>query len=405
VNCTKLAPSGYKKESIVTNGKPVAQQAPSRPRLFYIDNLRILLTAQVIVHHLAIGYGGPGGFAYYEDGPISTVSTIVMTLLLGISQAYFMGFFFLISSYFAPPSYDRKGAWPYLKDRLIRLGIPLLFYILVIDPLFSYGLSRNRGYPGSLGEFLRLYLDNYRVLGVGPLWFVEVLLIFSFVYVLWRLLFRPEVPPAPSESKAPRNLAIAGLAVFMGVLTFVMRIWLPVDTPLNFLAFQFPFFVQYITLLVVGVLAYRRNWFESLTVAQGKFWGWTVLVLVLLLPVLFVVGGGMEGDPAQFLGGVRWQSLAYALWEQFMCMAVIVALLVLFRTRLNRQGALAKKLSAASYATYIFHQPVLVVLMIALGGIELDMGLKFVLVAPLAVSLCFLVGYGVKSLPVARRIV
>jgi glucan biosynthesis protein C len=104
------------------------------------------------------------------------------------------------------------------------------------------------------------------------------------------------------------------------------------------------------------------------------------------------------------MGGVRWQSLAFALWEQFMCMAMVVTLLVWFRRRFNRQGPLAKKLSAAAYATYIFHQPVIVLLMLALRGIRLDMGLKWLLVAPVAVSLCFLVGYAVKRLPLARNI-
>ena len=388
----------------MTNEKPVDEKVPSRPRLFYIDNLRILLTSLVVLHHLAIGYGGPGSFAYYERGPISTASTILMTLLLGINQAFFMGFFFLISSYFTPSSYDRKGAWSYLKDRLKRLGIPLLFYILVIDPLFNYGLSRNHGYPGSLRDFLGLMLNDYRALGVGPLWFVEVLLIFAFLYVLWRLFLNPAVTPAPSESKAPSNLAIAGFASVLALLNFVVRIWLSVGT-VNLFGFQFAHFSQYIAMLVVGVLAYRRNWFSGLTDAQGKFWRWIILVLVVLFFVLFVAGGALEGNIDVFMGGLTWQSLALAFWEQFMCLAVIATLLVWFRNRFNRQGPLAKELSGAAYATYIFHQPVIVLLMLALGGIRLDMGLKFVLVAPVAVSLCFLVGFVVKRLPVARRIV
>jgi glucan biosynthesis protein C len=47
----------------MTNEKPVDRQVPSRPRLLYIDNLRILLTILVILHHLAIIYGGSGGDA------------------------------------------------------------------------------------------------------------------------------------------------------------------------------------------------------------------------------------------------------------------------------------------------------------------------------------------------------
>jgi hypothetical protein len=37
-----------------------------------------------------------------------------------------------------PGSYDRKGAGRFLKDRLIRLGIPLAIYSWIIDPLLGY---------------------------------------------------------------------------------------------------------------------------------------------------------------------------------------------------------------------------------------------------------------------------
>ena len=55
-----------------------AEETASKPRLFYVDNLRILLTILVILHHLAIGYGAPGNNIYIEAGEISTLSTILM---------------------------------------------------------------------------------------------------------------------------------------------------------------------------------------------------------------------------------------------------------------------------------------------------------------------------------------
>jgi glucan biosynthesis protein C len=56
-----------------------------------------------------------------------------MTLFVAINQAFFMGFFFTLSSYFRPGSLDRRGAGRYLTDRLKRLGIPMLFYALVLN--------------------------------------------------------------------------------------------------------------------------------------------------------------------------------------------------------------------------------------------------------------------------------
>ena len=392
----------------MTNEKPVDQQVASKPRLLYIDNLRILLTILVILHHLAIGYGAPGNVAYVEAGEISTVSTILMTLFVAINQSFFMGFFFMISSYFTPGSYDRKGPGPYVLDRLKRLGIPLLFYIIVIDPLFKFVLARYQGYPGSLGQFLRLYLQNmldYKSLGVGPLWFVAVLLIFSLVYVLCRLVIRPQATPPPSEGKAPGNLAIAGFALILGLLTFLVRIWIPVGQQFDLLGIQLAHFVQYIAMFIAGIVAYRRNWFSALSVAQAKVWLRIIILLLVLFPVLFVAAGALDGNADVAMGGVTWQSLAYSVWEQFMCMAVVVTLLVWFRIKFNRQGTLARAMSAAAYATYIFHRPTTILMALALQGIKLDLALKFVLVAPLGVALSFLVGYVVKKLPVARDIV
>jgi glucan biosynthesis protein C len=129
----------------------IGTKATARPRLLYIDNLRILLTILVVLHHTAITYGASGDWFFRDPGQISEVSTILMTFFVAINQSYFMGFFFLISSYFTPGSYDRKGAGPYLRDRFIRLGIPLVFYVLVIGALVSYTLAVNlRGFTGSL---------------------------------------------------------------------------------------------------------------------------------------------------------------------------------------------------------------------------------------------------------------
>jgi fucose 4-O-acetylase-like acetyltransferase len=125
-----------------------------RPRLFYIDNLRILLTILVIMHHLAIGYGAPGDWIYNERGPMSDVSTILMTLFLALNQSFFMGVFFMVSSYFSPGSIDRRGSKAFLLDRLKRLGIPLIFYVFVINPLTLYPVERLfGGYTGTLWNY------------------------------------------------------------------------------------------------------------------------------------------------------------------------------------------------------------------------------------------------------------
>jgi len=128
------------------------------------------------------------------------------------------------------------------------------------------------------------------------------------------------------------------------------------------------------------------------------------VVLVALFPVLFVAAGALEGNVDSAMGGFHWESLAYSVWEQFMCMAMVITLLVLFRNRFTGQGGLAKNMSGAAYATYVFHAPTIFLLALILRDIRLDMALKYVLVVPFAVATAFLVGYFIKKLPFARNI-
>ncbi len=155
---------------------------------------------------------------------------------------------------------------------------------------------------------------------------------------------------------------------------------------------------------MVGIIAYRRNWFLGISDAMGKLWLGIAIVCIVLLPIIFVAGGVMEGKVAPFLGGFHWQSLALSVWEQFVCMGMVIGLLVWFRKSLNHQGNLAKALSASVYTVYIIHAPVLVFLALVLRGISLHPLLKFVMIAPLAVALCFLIANFLRQLPLARRI-
>ncbi len=129
----------------------------SKDHLFFVDNLRIALITLVVLHHLSITYGHSGGWYYYEGKP-DELTTILFTIFNIINQAFFMGFFFMISGYFTPGSYERKGTRLFLKDRLYRLGIPILFFLIFIIPLLRYVLAINiKHYKGSLWQFLAQY--------------------------------------------------------------------------------------------------------------------------------------------------------------------------------------------------------------------------------------------------------
>jgi peptidoglycan/LPS O-acetylase OafA/YrhL len=384
-------------------------QATGRDRLRYIDNIRIALITLVVVGHMAITYGAPIGEWYIvEEGEAGTVFSILIALFLGIGASFLLGLFYMISGYFTPRPFDRKGAGPFVLDRLKRLGIPLAFYALVINPLVTYVAAVHGGYERSLWHFVSERTSDLTTASVGPLWFVEGLLIFSIAYALARLVaerFLTSGPSARRPAAVPRNRSMAVFAIALGLVTFVVRIWAPMGwwwEPPHLEPAHFP---QYTAMFVVGLVAYRGDWLARLTVAQARPWRWVALAFIPLFPLLIVAALTPSGEISSAMaGGLTWLSLAYSMWEGVMCVAMSIIVLVWFRSHLNHQGRVARAMSGASYAVYVLHPLVIVPLAIALSGLQMPLALKFVLVTPFAVALCFTVGYYVRKLPLIRNV-
>ena len=85
----------------------------------------------MIVHHATLAFGGGGSWAVSDPNKVG-ITSIILTAFTAVNQSYFMAAFFLLAGYFTPRSLEKKGSGPFLIDRLIRLGIPLLVYSTLI---------------------------------------------------------------------------------------------------------------------------------------------------------------------------------------------------------------------------------------------------------------------------------
>lgn len=371
-------------------------------RLHFVDNIRVFLTVLVILHHLMITYAGTGSW-YYQEGREDAVVEGLGGWFCSINQAYFMGLFLLISACFIPGSYDRKGAGRFVKDRLIRLGIPLLVFSWVINPLFVYwffDVDQRMSFWSFLpGE----YFGGGAIIGQGPLWFVEVLLIFSLVYVVWRLLVPREPLPSVTASPFPRDRMVVLFALGLGVAAALLRIPFAIDAywfaPLNL---QLGFFASYVALFVVGLLAYRRDWLRSLSDKTGRRWLRVAVLMILLWPPT-VIALGATDDDLPLKGGLHWQSPVYALWEAFACVSLCIAVIYLFRRHLDRRGKVAAFLVPNAYTAYLIHAPVIATLAWGLRDLTWYPLLKWALVSLIAVPLCFGLSALIRKIPYTDR--
>lgn len=370
-------------------------KAKKASRLWYVDNLRIFLISLVVLHHLIITYGAPGGW-YYNETEADFPAILFMAAFVATNQAFFMGLFFFISAYFAVPSLNRKGTKRFISERLMRLGIPLLFFFFILNPLTEF-LRNHFIYQN--GDSLGQLIFGGDAYGVGPMWFVEALILFTAFYLLGRSL------NIKTRLTFPQSWKIVAFAIFTGIGQYIIRIWLPVGWSFSFTGFQFPHFLQYIFLFAFGIVAYQNNWLVQISKKIGLKWFGVAQILILLgFPLLFVLGGAGSGSIDKFMGGVTWQSFVYAIWEQLTGVSLILGLLGIFKGNFNQQGKTTMALSQSAYAVYIIHPPVIVGISAVFVSWDFPSLAKFCILAPIALATCFLLSYMVKQLPILKNI-
>ncbi len=373
-------------------------------RVHYIDNIRLFLTILVILHHIMIIYAGSGGWIYQEERE-DVISFALGSWFTSVNHSYFMGLFFLISAYFVPGSYDRKGARKFLQDRLVRLGLPLAVYSWIIRPalIFAGNSSDPLMSLSFLEWYFQRYFRDYGIIGGGPLWFISALLIFSFFYVLWRKVTQGRFAIQSAQIPFPKNLALVLFAMLLGCAAFVTRIWFPADALFEPLNFQLADFPQYILLFCIGLAAYRLKWLESMPEKTGRAWLVVSICLICMFPPMAIFGGALE-DAAPFKGGLHWQAFLTAEWQAFLCVSMCLNVITIFRRRYNHQGALGRYLSRNAYSAYLIHEPVITYAALGFAGVMLYPLIKFALLALVAIPLCFVLSSLIRKLPYADRV-
>jgi hypothetical protein len=144
----------------------------------------------VIVHHSVEPYASARTmYTRLPDPPVPG-----RWAFLEVNAAFGMGIWFLLGGIFTPGSVDRRGLAGFLRDRAVRLGIPLIFAFLLLIPFegWFYHLAYEP-WPavGYWDYFVHYFLgfggrppnwpeSRWPDANFGHLWFVEHLLLYSF---------------------------------------------------------------------------------------------------------------------------------------------------------------------------------------------------------------------------------
>jgi hypothetical protein len=369
------------------------------PRLLFIDNIRILLICLVIMTHCSITYGGPGTW-YFTDPGNAAGAPFILMVIDSLNQAFFMGFFVLISAYFVPGSLIRKGRDIFTRDRLVRLGIPLLVWVLFINPLI---LLIFRLDTGSFPNNWATLLNPITGAGLGPMWFVFFLLVATFAYLLWTKFRSPDQPGDQKPCAFPGFGSIFALGILLWIVTAVVRIFLPIGSMWLF-GFQLPFFPQYIAAFIIGIYASWNNWFDDIPSRVGKLCTVAALLLIAIQPVFIYLITKSSTGLAPFMGGPHWQSVFFAFWEQMAGVMIITTLLWIFSRQFNSQGSVTRAMAGDTYTVYVIHPVVLILISMALASFVIPQLAKFAVVLALAITCSFLLAHLIRAIPGVNRV-
>jgi fucose 4-O-acetylase-like acetyltransferase len=358
---------------------------PSRSlaRSVWIDRLRGSLILLVILHHAAITYGASGSWFYKA----TEATSVPLTFLAAVNQAFFMGLFFMISGALAPASLDRKGTNAFLTDRALRLGLPVLIFGFLLGPLTVAMASAPLG--DILADAGRRILRGSFIL--GPLWFPAALLIFSAILVVLPV-------PKCGTRPVPRFSHWLGLTLVTGFAALLVRQVVPVGATVA--GFQLGYFASYVVLFAVGVLSGRNAWLDRLS---PRSLGLSIAVGLAALPILPAVL--LSTDAPRFETGLSLAAIVYAFWEPLVALGAIAALILWSQRRGDRAAAFWAWAAANSYGAFILHAPILVAISRALDALGTPHGLA----PPLSVLATVLAAFGFTAIlrrsAVVRRVV
>jgi fucose 4-O-acetylase-like acetyltransferase len=354
---------------ILMRATTTVTEARTAPRLLFIDNIRWSMIILVLSMHACDTYSPFGNWYYTDRQAMGFGARLFFGVYQSFLQAFFMAVLFFIAGFFSAAAYDRKGFSRFVRDRLIRLGLPTLLYMLVIGPLTQYFLSRTWGTGGFPHQWLLHLKDKEWLSETGPMWFCAALLMFSVIYGAIRLPGWSEPRIEPGDG-ARGSLSLAAFIAIMAAATFLVRIAVTEDASvLNVHPGDFP---QYALMFTAGAFGYRGGWLTGLSerfCALGA--SVTLTLAVPLFAVLLLFGGALSGQTAHYAGGLNPVSAGKCLWEALVCVGMGLLLLTVYRRNFDRQNQATRWLSDNAFGVYLIHPPVLIGFAVLLHGLSL----------------------------------
>ena len=384
-------------------GAEVRIAPKAKARNLSLDRARTFLTLVVLLHHAVI--------PYTHFGHTDPTEWIGFDMVVLANDSFFMAMFFFLSGLFVWPGLGHKAPLTFLRDRLLRLGLPFAVAALTVIPIAYYALALRQTPDLAFSAFW------WKTVTVGPwpsgpIWFVWVLLAFDLTACLLYRLSPTLV--FPINRIAQQSFAEpVRFWLLLVVVTEIAYIPLLIHYGTNHW-FEFgPFSVQasrvllYAAYFLIGAGVGCANIGNGVISPDGQLprsrWTWLLVTLIAyaLMWCMIYIKREILGNPPML---PWWYHLCYGTFFVLFSAAMLFAILAFFLHSKAPGPNLLDRMQGEAYGMFLVHYPIVLWIQYVLFDHEWPAIVKAAVAFVLTVILSWAVTAGLRKIPGATKV-
>lgn len=299
-------------------------------RKVYLDNIRWITVLLVLIYHVCYlfnGVGIPGGIPEAESLPaFDTAASIV--------YPWFMALLLVVAGMSARYSLQKRTGKQFLKERTVKLLVPSTLGLFVIHWITGYLNIRMGGGLAYIPAPLIYPIST--ISGIGPLWFIQMLFVFSCLIVLLK-----------KADKKDKIWILCGKANLPVILLLFVPVFGAAQI-LNMPVFTMYRFGIYFAAYLIGYFIFSHDEVQDILEK--------ICIPMLCLAIASAVFYALYYQGTNFTSSECLQSILTNLY----LFIAILAIMGCFKKYCNHETALTRYMTKSSFGIYILHYPVVI---------------------------------------------
>lgn len=313
-----------------------------KPRYYFIDNLRWVTVALVLIYHVFYNFnaqgvfGGIGGFREHQW------QDVICTAL----YSWFMTLMFILAGASSRYALQHRTVKEFRRERTRKLLVPSTLGLLLFGGVLGWlNITAGGGWEHMPAEMpvVAKYLIAV-VSGTGPLWFIQDLYVFSLLLLVVRKVLDADRVEAWIEGLSVKGISFVlfGFFLLLGLLAQAQID--EVGTFDGLLNLYRP--IYYFGVFLVGYYIFSSERIHDYLAARYLTFG----ILAVIWSVYFCVCN----YGADYTSPAVLQSFSCNMY----CWSMVLALFGFFKHRYDGTTPFSQYMTRSSYGLYIVHMTI-----------------------------------------------